>query len=175
MATTRAKKSEVKKSVVSLRKNRRTTAGTGNVVGQLTEVLGAGGAYELYSEANFKGTSRIWFKGFAEGSEDYDWIFTCSTELSKELRSAESEEEFDEILDSIEFANVTATTVQAKDRNGKPLFDEEGEPKMEDVYYLGFGENGADMSSSKRDASGDATEVAKEKSVFSWESLAAGF
>jgi hypothetical protein len=166
------KTTEAPKTVV-LKSNRRVSNGTGNVVGQLTEVLGKNGFYELYSENNFKGTARVWLKGYKEDSEDYDFILTCSTELSRELRQAETEEEFDEIMDSIEFANVTATQVHAT-RNGVKLFDDEGEPKMEDVYYLGFGDASADMSTTRREVSGVATAVKKEKKQFSWEDAIAG-
>lgn len=170
----KAKTKEVATKTVVLKSNRRVSNGTGNVVGQLTQVLGENGDYELYNESNFRGTARIMVKGYKEDSEEYDWIFLCSTELSKELRGAETEEEFEEIWDSLEFANVTAATVQAKDRNGKPMFDEEGEPKMEDVYYLGFGGDTTDMSSTRRTVSGVATAVKKEKKAFSWEDAIAG-
>lgn len=169
----KAKKETVATKTVVLKSNRRVSNGTGNVVGQLTEVLGENGFYELYSENNFKGTARVWLKGYKEDSEDYDFILTCSTELSRELRQAETEEEFDEIMDNIEFANVTATQVHAT-RNGVKLFDDEGEPKMEDVYYLGFGESGADMSTTRREVTGVATAVKKEKKAFSWEDAIAG-
>jgi hypothetical protein len=170
----KAKTTTVAPKTVVLKSNRRVSNGTGTVVGQLTEVLGENGFYELYNDTNFKGTKRILVKGFKEDSEDYDWLFLCSTELSKELRDAETEEEFDEIMDSLEFANVTATTVQAKDRNDKPMFDAEGEPKMEDVYYLGFGGDTTDMSTTRREVSGVATAVKKEKKQFSWEDAIAG-
>jgi hypothetical protein len=166
------KTTEAPKTVV-LKSNRRVSNGTGTQVGQLTEVLGENGYYELYDDKNFRGTARIWIKGFKEGSDEYDFIFTCSTELSKELRGAETEEEFDEIMDSLEFANVTATQQQAT-RNGVKLFDDEGEPKMEDVYYLGFGGSTTDMSTTRREVSGVATAVKKEKKQFSWEDAIAG-
>jgi hypothetical protein len=169
-----AKTKKVTPKTVVLKSNRRVSNGTGTPAGQLTEVLGENGFYELYSENNFTGTARVWIKGYKEGSDEYDFIFTCSTELSKELRDAETEEEFEEIWDSIEFANVTATQAQAKDRNGKVLFDNEGEPRMEDVYYLGFGEDGTDMSTTRREVSGVATAVKKEKKQFSWEDAIAG-
>jgi hypothetical protein len=45
---------------------------------------------------------------------------------------------------------------------------------MEDVYYLGFGGDTTDMSTTRRTVSGVATAVKKEKKQFSWEDAIAG-
>jgi len=140
-------------------------------LGQLTEVIGQGAYYELYSERNFAGTARILLKGwFAENNPDedaFDFRLTCDLNISKELRSADSEEEFNAILDSLEHSNCLLDVVQATTSKGEKMFDPKGEPIMDDVYYLSFDNNDVDMSATRRTSSGVVKEVVKEKKAFS--------
>ena len=70
---------------------------------------------------------------------------------------------------------LTEEERQATDRNGRALFDKEtGEALMDTIYYLGFGDAGADMSSTRRTTSGTAKEITREKKAFSWEEMIAG-
>ena len=135
------------------------------------EVIGEGAYYELYSERNFAGSSRILLKGwFAENNPDedaFDFKLTCDLNISRELRSAESEEEFNEILDNLEHANCLLDIVQATTSKGEKIFDTKGEPVMDNVYYLSFDNNNDDMSATRRTSSGTVKEVVKEKKAFS--------
>jgi hypothetical protein len=141
------------------------------LLGQLTEVIGADSIYELYSDNNFLGTKQVMLKGwFAENDPDTDqpdYKIICSADISKELRSAETEEEFLDILDSLENADCYVSTVQSTSRNGEKLFDSKGEPLMEDIYSIEFANSNADMSATRRTATGVAKEVKKVKKAFS--------
>ena len=140
-------------------------------LGQLTEVIGEGAYYELYSERNFAGSSRILLKGwFAESNPDedaFDFKLTCDLNISRELRSADSEEDFLNILESLENANCLLDVVQATTSKGEKMFDPKGEPIMDDVYYLSFENNDDDMSTTRMKSTGSVKEVVKEKKAFS--------
>ena len=140
-------------------------------MGQLTEVIGEGAYYELYSERNFAGSSRILLKGwFAENNpktDDVDFKLTCDLNISRDLRSATDEDEFNAILDSLEHSNCLHDIVQATTSKGDKMFDPKGEPIMDNVYYLSFDNNDVDMSATRRTATGVAKEVKKEKKAFS--------
>lgn len=140
-------------------------------LGQLTEVIGEGAYYELYSDRNFAGSSRILLKGwFAENNPEedaFDFKLTCDINISRELRSATDEDEFNAILDSLEHANCLLDVVQATTSKGEKMFDTKGEPIMDEVYYLSFDNNDVDMSATRRTSSGVAKEVVKEKKAFS--------
>lgn len=141
------------------------------LVGQMTTVVGADSVYELYSEKNFASGKQVMIKGwFAENDPDEDqpdFKMICSDDISKELRSAETEEEFLDILDSLENANCYVNNRQRTSSKGEKLFDDKGEPLMEDVYSLRFDNDRADMSATRRTATGVAKEVKKVKKAFS--------
>lgn len=148
-----------------------------NVLGQLGELLGKGSHFGLYSERNFTGEARVLIAGWAKGSTSRlgDYKFVCDERFSKDLRSADSEEEFNELLDSLEFADVASQEVHAETRKGQKMYDKEtGEPIMETVYYLGFGDTQADVSNTRRQVAGTAKERDVKKTVFSWEKAIAG-
>lgn len=141
------------------------------LVGQLTEVIGSDSVYELYSDNNFLGSKQVMLKGwFAENDPDTDqpdYKIICSADISKELRSADTEEEFLDILDSLENADCYVSNVQSTSRNGEKLFDDKGEPLMEEIYSIEFANSNADMSATRRTATGVAKQVVKEKKAFS--------
>lgn len=141
------------------------------LVGQLTEVIGSDSVYELYSDTNFLGSKQVMLKGwFAENNPDTDspdYKIICSTDISKELRSADTEEEFLDILASLENADCYVSTVQSTSRNGEKLFDDKGEPLMEDIYSIEFTNDRTDMSATRTISSGSVKEVVKEKKSFS--------
>ena len=141
------------------------------LVGQMTTVVGADSVYELYSENNFASGKQVMIKGwFAESNPDEDqpdFKMICSADISKELRSAETEEEFLDILDSLENADCYVSNRQRTSSKGEKLFDDKGEPLMEDIYSLRFDNDRADMSATRRTATGVVKEVKKEKKAFS--------
>jgi hypothetical protein len=178
------KKSNVESSVTTGRLMK-----TGNVsqrdrkatlLGQLTEVIGEGAVYELYSEDNFYGTKQVMLKGwFAENDPEespMDFKLICDASISKELRSAQDTDELNEMLDSLEFANCLRDTVQRTTRQGEKMFDEKGEPLMEELYLVEFANNRTDMSTTRRTASGQANaEFKKEKKAFSFKAISGQF
>jgi hypothetical protein len=91
----------------------------------------------------------------------------CSVDISKELRSADSEEEFFEVMDSLENANCYVNSQQRTSKRGDKLFDDKGEPLMEEVYSLRFDNDRTDMSTTRRTSTGNVKEVKKEKKAFS--------
>ena len=141
------------------------------LVGQLTEAIGEGSVYELYSEDNFASEKQVMLKGwFAESNPDEDqadYRIICSVDISKELRSADNEEEFLDILDSLENANCYVSVQQRTSKRGDKLFDDKGEPLMEEVYSLRFDNDRTDMSTTRRTSTGSVKEVKKEKKAFS--------
>lgn len=148
----------------------------GTLLGQLTESIGEGAVYELYSENNFYGASQVMLKGwFAENEpndEKIDFKLICDADISKELRSAKDGDELNDILDSLEYADCYKNVVQSTTSKGEKRFDEAGEPIMEDLYILKFANNRADMSSTRRTSSGVAnTEYKKEKKAFSFKAI----
>jgi hypothetical protein len=147
------------------------------VIGQLGELLGKGSTFGLYSERNFQGDARVLIAGWENNSDSKrgDYKFVCDESFSKDLRMADSEEEFNELLDSIEFADVVEQEVQAVTRKGQKMYDSEtGEPVMETVYYLNFGDTSADVSNTKRAVAGKAKERKEKKRDFSWERVIGG-
>jgi len=144
---------------------------TAKLVGQLTEAIGADSIYELYSDKNFLGENQVMLKGwFAEtnpSTEQPDFKIICSADISKDLRSADTEEEFLDIMDSLENANCYVSVQQRTTSKGVKLFDDKGEPLMEEVYSLRFEDDRTDMSTTRRTSSGSVKEVKKEKKAFS--------
>jgi hypothetical protein len=107
---------------------------------------------------------------FAENNPDEDqpdFKMICSSDISKDLRSAESEEEFLAILDSLENADCYVSNVQRTSTKGDKLYDDKGEPLMEDLYSVEFTNDRPNMSETRRTATGVAKEVKREKKAFS--------
>ena len=144
-------------------------------IGRLNVLLGVGGSIELFSNTNYVKTdgTRLLLRGFDNNDEEYQ--LTCNVSISDSIRNAESEEEFDELLDSAVLADVYHSEVQAKDRrSGALLFDEETEePIMQDVYFLGSDYNEVDVKGTKKVIEVIAPAPVKEKTQFSWERLSA--
>jgi hypothetical protein len=146
-------------------------------LGQLTVLLGKDATFGLYSERNFAGDARILISAWDKGSKSVrgDYKFTCDTNFSDNLRKAKTEKEFNALLDSLAFAEVTMVEQQATKRNGALMFDNEtGEPVIDTIYYLNLTDPATDVSGTNRKVSGVAQKTEKKASVFSWEKVAGG-
>lgn len=143
--------------------------------GQVAEIIGKGSVLELYSIKNFQGSANVLLYGYEKDAEQPSWKFTCSSDISSALRECETEDEFDEVMNSLLDATVLSRETEATDRNGKVIFDKDGDPKMATVYHLTFDRERDDMSASRsKSSTGKAKEVKKERNVFSFEQAIAG-
>ncbi len=152
---------------VDFKKNARKTT-TNEPIGQLGALLGKDSKIELYSEDNFNGSARVLIVGYEKGSDTPDYRFIADENISKELREAPTEAKFNKVMSSLADALVTGDEVVATKRNGAKIFDEDGEPVMETLYYLSLGSNRKSMKKTATKLAGTSKEIKKEETVWSW-------
>ena len=168
------KSTEVVESNVVFKSNVKPTAEKKLPIGKLNVLLGVGGSVELFSHANYikvDGT-RLMIRASKKNGEEYQLL--CGKPISDALRNAETEEEFDELLDSVIFTDVYHSVLQEKNRTtGALLFDDNEEPIMGNVYFLGSDNDAVDVSNTKKVITKIEDAPETEKTVFSWERLSA--
>jgi len=140
------------------------------VVGTVKSIAGKDGYYELTSERNFLGKSLVSIK--VVDKKGASALLICAPDISKDLRATKSSDELLDALDELADCEVVEKVMQARDKKGNLLFDEDDEPVMEDVHFINRG-SVTDMSKTRRTVSDTKAKKAKSKE-FDWDARIAG-
>lgn len=140
------------------------------VVGTVNSIAGKKGYYELTSDRNFTSKALVSIK--VVDKKGASALLTCSPDISRDLRATKSQEQLLDALDELGNCQVVEKVMQARDKKGNLLFDEDDEPIMEDAHFINRGSS-TDMSSTRREVKDDTVKPSTAKG-FNWDDRIAG-